>query len=168
MNTTEKAEILADKIASSGAIFVYRPSMFKENYSPNAVPVEIYAESFAKLLEYRFGNSEKGIDTSEGVRVTEMPRVVCMPGRYPPPDCYENVPKNLLLAIDMGGLNRFILKSTLELFGKFSKCAVTSDKEFYKNKSFDVIQVEDEAELTHVLFGATELLKEKLPPLKTV
>ena len=168
MKTSEKAEKLADKIASSGAIFVYRPSMFTENYFPTAVPVQIYAESFARLLNYRFENSEKGIDTREGVLVEKMPRVVSVPGRYPPTDCYENGPKNLLLAIDMGGLDRFLLNSLLESFSKFSRYAVTSDEEFYKKNSFDVIHVEDEAGLIHVLFGATELLKEKLPPLKTV
>jgi hypothetical protein len=133
MNITEKAEKLADKIASSGAIFVYGPTMFQENYSQKTVPVSIYAEFFAELLRYRFGNSEKGIDTYEGVRVTKMPRVVCIPGVYPPLNLYENVPKNLLLAIDMGDLNRFILEPTLKLFGEFSKCAVTSDKEFYEH-----------------------------------
>jgi len=171
MNISEETKKLTDKIISSEAIFVYSPSMYVKHFYKGAIPVRIYADCFAKLLENRFAYSIRGGETYKGSATSiKIPRVLTIGHGelLPPLNGYKNFSENLLLAIDMGDLERRFLKPLMSIVDKFSRCAVTSDTEFYEKKEFDVIQVEDEAGLRHVLFGATDLLKEKLPPLISI
>ncbi len=168
MNISKKAEKLADKIASSEAIFLYGPWMDKKGFAEGGIPVRTYIECFEKLLEYRFASSGKTAETYDGSSSSNLiPRVLNTAKPISPLYAYKNIPENLLLSVDMGNLNRRVLKPLMDSVAKFSRCAVTSDTDFYKSLSFDVIHVKDEAGLIHVLFGATELLKEKLPDILT-
>jgi len=169
MKVSEGAEKLADKIASSEVIFLYRPLGLQQYKSTIPIPVELYTECFADLLNYRLANSNKTVNYQSSITATPIQRVVKVTtNREPmtPLHFYRHVEpakKKLFLAIDMGDSNRRFLEPALNIIERCSRCAITSDEEFYKSRHFSVIPVKDEAGLIHVLFGATELLKEKLP-----
>ena len=174
MKICQKGRRLGEIIATSEAILLYRPSMTKKNISPEKIPVDIYANFFKEMLEYRFTNSALTIESSDGssnpsLKVNRVAYIAGNRDTIPPPNAYNNCDKNLLLVIDMGGLDRESLYPVMESFCEFSGCAVTSDVDFYRGKMkirFGIIPVEDGSELLHVLFDATQFLKKKLTPLK--
>jgi len=161
---------LGNQILSSEAIFLYRPMMFEKHLYSGITPVGIHENWFKEMLNHCLVNSEKGLYTTKGSNSSlGIPRVVSFSYRepLPPPNSYKNIPENLLIAIDMGGLDRRSLEPIITIFDKFSRCAITSDLKFYQDRKFFYIPIKDESELVRVLHGAIEYLREKLPPFKT-